>query len=313
MTVAAHVPVLLREVLEALAPRGGATLLDGTLGLGGHSLAWLEATAAAGATGRVVGLDRDAEVLERARERIEERFPGRLHTRHGSYEECAAALEDAGIDAADAALLDLGASSVQLDDPARGFSFRAAGPLDMRMDPREEGVTAAEVVNGAPEEELERIVSEYGEEPAARRVARRIVEERARAPFRDTLRLAEVVAEAVGGRRGRLHPATKVFQALRIHVNDELGRLRRGLPAVAASVRPGGRMGVISFHRLEDRLVKGFFAAGQGDRFREIGSRTPGREEERTNPRSRSARLRAVEVLGAGGEEGAKDGEGRAA
>ncbi len=298
MMPTAHVPVLLEEVLEALQPGPRAVLLDGTLGVGGHSSAWLRATVDAGEAGRVVGADRDAVVLAQASERLDAEFPGALHAHHGSYEEAAEAVRAADLPSVDAALLDLGVSSVQLDQAERGFSFRAPGPLDMRMDPGSGGETAADLVNARDEDELADVFTRFGEEPAARRVARAIVSERRTAPFRDTLRLAECVARAAGGRRGRLHPATRVFQALRIAVNDELGRLERGLPAVADCVHPGGRMGVITFHRLEDRLVKDFFRAGKrGGRFRVLPDRTPTGGERGRNPRSRSARLRAVEVL----------------
>ena len=303
MIAARHVPVLLQEVLEALRPVAAATLLDGTLGLGGHGLAWLDATASAGEPGRLVGLDRDPGALEQARERLEERFPGRTSYHTATFEHAGEAVRDAGLDDVDAALLDLGASSLQLDTPERGFSFRAPGPLDMRMDPAAGGETAADVVNDRPEGELARIFADYGEEPAAPRIAREIVRERGRAPFRDTLRLAETVSRACGGRRGKRHPATRAFQALRIEVNDELGCLERGLPAVLGTVRAGGRAAVISFHRLEDRLVKRFFAEGEHrGALRGVGSRTPSREERDRNPRSRSARMRAVEVLRASGE-----------
>ncbi len=295
---ATHVPVLLDEVLDALQPEAAGVLFDGTLGLGGHAAGWLRATAERGAVGRCVATDRDAAALARARERLEAEFPGRLAALHASYEDAPRALAEAGLDRVDAALLDLGASSVQLDSAARGFSFQAPGPLDMRMDPDSGGRTAAELVNDASEAELADVFARFGEEPAAERVARAIVAERRAAPFRDTLRFAECVARACGGRRGRLHPATRVFQALRIAVNDELGRLARGLPAVAACVRRGGRFAVLSFHRLEDAAVKRFFRAGaQGGRFRELADRTPSRAEQARNPRSRSARLRAVEVL----------------
>jgi 16S rRNA (cytosine1402-N4)-methyltransferase len=291
--------VLVRETIAALAPAAGATLLDGTVGLGGHALAWLEATLAAGAAGRVVGLDRDPEALAVARERLDRAFAGRSTLHRGSYEDAADGLAAAGLAAVDAALLDLGASSLQLDAAARGFSFQAAGPLDMRMDPEAE-VTAADVVNRRSEEDLVRIFGEYGEEPAARKIARAVVADRARAPFRDTLRLAETVARATGGRHGRLHPATRVFQALRIEVNDELGRLRRGLPAVTRAVRTGGRVGVISFHRLEDREVKRFLETGaERGALRVLGDATAGPAEVRTNPRARSARLRWAERLAA--------------
>lgn len=299
--MAVHVPVLLDEVLDALAPTAGGVLFDGTLGLGGHSSAWLGATAAAGALGRVVGTDRDAEALAEARSRLESEYPGRVHFHHGSYEEVAAARDAAGLPPFDAALLDLGASSLQLDRAERGFSFARPGPLDMRMD-ASAGVTAADIVNEWRPAELERIFREFGEEPGAARVADAIAAERRRAPFRDTLRLAEAVARATGGRRGRLHPATRVFQALRIAVNDELGRIERALPLVAAELAPGARFGVLTFHRLEDRLAKRFFRDGErAGRFEVLPDRTPTRAEERANPRSRSARLRAVVLTAEGG------------
>jgi 16S rRNA (cytosine1402-N4)-methyltransferase len=296
--IARHVPVMSSETIDALAPAAGASLLDGTLGLGGHALAWLEATARAGRVGRVVGIDRDPAALSSARNRLESAFPAAVSTHHGAYEEARAAVAAAGLDAVDAALLDLGASSLQLDTPERGFSFQAPGPLDMRMDATARGATAADIVNSRPLPELARIFAEFGEETSAEKIAKAVVLERARAPFRDTLRLAETVARAVGGRRGKLHPATRVFQALRIAVNDELGRLRRGLPVVASTVRGGGRMAVLSFHRLEDREVKGFFKDGESrGAFRGVADAAPTAAETRANPRARSARLRAVEVV----------------
>jgi len=298
---AVHLPVLLAEVLDALQPGPGGRLLDATLGLGGHSLAWLEATGAAGEAGFVVGIDRDPEALAFARSRLEGEFPGRVHVHHGSYEEAETAVAAAGLSRVDAALMDLGASSLQLDSGERGFSFQAPGPLDMRMDPAS-ALSAERLVNECSEVELADLISRFGEEPSARRIARAIVEERRRAPFRDTLRLAECVARAAGGRRGRLHPATRTFQALRIAVNDELGRLERGLPAVARCTRAGGRMAVLTFHRLEDAAVKRFFRDGQRAGWcRVLPDRTPGVSEIRRNPRSRSARLRIVEMAAAPG------------
>ena len=285
---------MLEETLDVLRPAAGAALLDGTVGLGGHSAGWLERTRDAGGTGRVIGLDRDAAALEHARARLDNVAEGRATLVHASYETARETLDGAGTADVDAALLDLGASSLQLDDAARGFSFRSPGPLDMRMDAGDEGPTAADVVNHGSEDELAAIFSEHGEEPRARAVARAVCTERRRAPFRDTLRLAECVARAVGGRRGRLHPATRVFQALRIEVNRELERVERGLPAVASCVRSGGVLAVLTFHRLEDRLVKTFFKDRQ--RFRDLGDAVPSASEQRRNPRSRSARLRAVEV-----------------
>ncbi len=319
--LALHLPVLLSESIQSLAPASGAVLLDGTVGLGGHSSAWLGACAEiegaeaeGAAAGLVIGIDRDAQALARAAERLEAAAAGRSSLHHGSYEQApefliAAADVLPGVSASgvDAALLDLGASSLQLDDAERGFSFRAPGPLDMRMDRGDgdggsdgddggAGETAADIVNRRTEAQLAQIFRDWGEEPSADRIARAIVAERRRAPFRDTLRLAETVAQATGGRRGRLHPATRVFQALRIAVNDELGRVERGLPAVAACVRAGGRFAVLTFHRLEDRLVKAFFRAGvESGEWRDVTQATADRVEVRANPRSRSARLRVAE------------------
>jgi 16S rRNA (cytosine1402-N4)-methyltransferase len=295
----AHVPVLLREVLEAFCPAPEACLLDGTLGLGGHAIGWLEATEVSGAVGSVVGLDRDSHALSRAQERLEGRYPGRTTYVHASYEDAPRAVATARRTNVDAALLDLGASSLQFDTPERGFSLQAAGPIDMRMDTEGPGPTAADLVNESSADELERIFREYGDEPGAARIARAIVDERRRAPFRDTLRLAEAVAQAVGGRRSKLHPATRVFQGLRVAVNDEMGRLDRGLPAVAGTVRPGGVLGVISFQRHEDRRVKHFLdEASRDGRLEVLPSVVPGRQETRVNPRSRSARLRLARLTG---------------
>lgn len=298
--VPVHVPVLVGETISALGPAAGAVLLDGTVGLGGHSLAWLRATTSAGAVGRVLGLDRDAAAVAIATERLEAAFPGCATVRRSSYEDAATVCAATGT-RPDAALLDLGASSMQLDDASRGFSFQAPGPLDMRMHASGEDApdeTAADLVNTRRADELARVFEEYGEEPAARRIADAIVEDRRKAPFRDTLRLAETIARATGGRHGRLHPATRVFQALRIAVNDELGRLERGLPAMAGTLAAGGRLGVITFHRLEDRATKRFLddAAGRGV-LRLLPDVTPSRDEVSRNPRSRSARLRAAVML----------------
>lgn len=296
MTAHSHRPVLVRETMEALAPTAGAVLLDGTVGLGGHADAWLRRTEALGAVGRVIGLDRDPAAVRLAGERLESAFPGRATLRHASYEDAARVCRELAA-APDAALLDLGASSMQLDDASRGFSFQAPGPLDMRMDASSGGETAADVVNRRREDELERIFVEYGEEPAAARVARAVISDRAKAPFRDTLRLAETVARAVGGRKGRLHPATRVFQAIRIEVNDELGRVRRGLPRVASTLRAGGRFAVLTFHRLEDREAKRFLEDGERQgALRLLPDALPSPDEVASNPRSRSARLRAAFV-----------------
>jgi 16S rRNA (cytosine1402-N4)-methyltransferase len=298
--------VLRDEVVALLRPAPGRVFLDGTLGGGGHS----ESLLAAGA--RVVGVDRDRESLEHASARL------------ACFGDCFTAVQGNFADAAeipvvqnaapyDGALLDLGVSSHQLDTPGRGFSFRHDGPLDMRMDPSA-GEPAALLVNSAPEAELTRIFREFGEEPQARRVARAIVAERERLPFTRTGQLAALI-EKILGRRGRVHPATRVFQALRIAVNDELGSLRRALDTIPPLLKAGARLVVITFHSLEDRVVKTFFRAGSEQwldrpewpaprpnpawRFRDLTRKPLAAAEGETsrNPRARSARLRAVEIL----------------
>ncbi len=305
-----HQPVLLNEVIELIQVKPEGVYIDGTVGGGGHAAAILERL---GEHGRLLGIDRDPEALER----LTGRFAGwgpRCSLEHGSYADMIAIAQSRGITGADGILLDLGVSSDQLDTPARGFSFMRDGPLDMRLDPTA-GRPAADWVNRAAEEDLARIFHDYGEEPRARRIARAIIADRARAPFETTARLAALVARAAGGRRGSAHPATRVFQALRIAVNDELGALARGLAAALALLKAGGRLLVISFHSLEDRLVKECFArhAGRWVSLQAGGRRwegaqpavrrltrkpvTPGAEELECNPRARSARLRAVERL----------------
>jgi 16S rRNA (cytosine1402-N4)-methyltransferase len=286
---AGHVPVLLDEVLELLAVRPGGLWVDGTVGLGGHAAALLRASAP---DGRLLGLDRDGETLERARAALGPRSD-RVRLEPGDYREIPQRLGD---ERADGILLDLGISSAQLDDPERGFSFQADGPLDMRMD-RREGETAADVVNHLPEKELADLIYAYGEERASRRIARAIVRARDRTPIRTTGELAEIVRRAVPrGARQRLHPATRTFQALRIHVNRELDGLGPALERIAGCLAPSGRMAVIAFHSLEDRAVKTAF---RGLAHRGFGLLTkkpvrPSEAEARANPRARSARLRAV-------------------
>jgi 16S rRNA (cytosine1402-N4)-methyltransferase len=301
-----HEPVLREEVLDLLQPAPGRVFLDGTLGGGGHS----EALLAAGA--KVVALDRDRESLEHASERLAT-FGDRFLPVQSNFADAAenpAVLASAPYDGA---LLDLGVSSHQLDTPERGFSFRHDGPLDMRMDPST-GEPAALLVNSADETELTRLFRECGEEPQARRVARAIVAERERLPFTRTGQLAALI-EKVLGRRGRVHPATRVFQALRIAVNDELGSLRAALVAIPPLLKAGARFVIITFHSLEDRAVKTIFRAGSKrwlDRpewpaprpnpewcFRDLTRKPLAAEAEEVNrnPRARSARLRAVEIL----------------
>jgi 16S rRNA (cytosine1402-N4)-methyltransferase len=286
---AGHVPVLLAEVLELLAVRPGGLCVDGTVGLGGHAAAVLRATAP---DGRLLGLDRDGETLAAARARLAE-FGPRVRLEQGDYREIPERL--AG-ERADAILLDLGVSSLQLDDPARGFSFRAEGPLDMRMD-RSGGATAADLVNRMRERDLADLIHECGEEPASRRVARAIAFARERKPIETTTELADIVRRAVPRRRhGGLHPATRTFQALRIRVNRELDGLGEAIEAIAGCLAPRGRMAVIAFHSLEDRAAKGAFRALGARGYRLLTKKPvrPGDAEVRANPRSRSARLRAV-------------------
>ncbi len=301
-----HEPVLREEVLDLLQPAPGRVFLDGTLGGGGHA----ESLLAAGA--KVVGLDRDRESLAHASERLAS-YGERFVPVQANFADAPGVPAVLAAAPYDGALLDLGVSSHQLDTPERGFSFRNDGPLDMRMDPSA-GEPAALLVNSADESELTRLFREFGEEPQARRVARAIVAERERLPFTRTGQLAALI-EKVLGRRGRVHPATRVFQALRIAVNDELGSLRRALVAIPPLLKAGARFVIITFHSLEDRAVKTIFRAGSERwldrpewpaprpnpdwRFRDL-TRKPvaaGTEEINRNPRARSARLRAVEIL----------------
>ncbi|MBI2921746.1 MAG: 16S rRNA (cytosine(1402)-N(4))-methyltransferase RsmH [Planctomycetes bacterium] len=287
-----HEPVLVAEFLALADPKPGESWVDGTAGAGGHARAILERI---GPGGRLIGLDRDPVAVEKARARLEAFANARIEL--GPYEQAEEVVRRHwGGAQADGILLDLGVSSLQLDDPGRGFSFSRPGPLDMRMGP-DSGESAAGLVNRAGVDELEKILTEFGEEPRARRVAEAIVRERGMKPFEDTARLAEVVARAAGGRRGRAHPATRTFQALRIAVNRELERLERALQTLPGLLGPGGRLAVISFHSLEDRLVKGRFK----DLHRQAGwtlltkhVTAPSRDEQLRNPRSRSAKLRVV-------------------
>jgi 16S rRNA (cytosine1402-N4)-methyltransferase len=286
----AHRSVLLHETLELLAVRPGGLWVDGTVGLGGHAGAILERSAP---DGRLLGTDRDGETLEHARHALAG-YGARVSLLHADYREIPRLL---GTQRADGVLLDLGVSSAQLDDPGRGLSFQADGPLDMRMD-RSGGETAAELVNRAGERELADLIHRYGEEPASRRIARAIVEERRRGRIRTTGELAAVVRRAAGrSRRPGLHPATRTFQALRIRVNRELEGLQPALLAIARCLAPGGRMAVISFHSLEDREAKQAFRALGSQGFRVLTRKPlrPGPAELMANPRARSARLRAVE------------------
>ena len=301
-----HRPVLAAEVVELLTPRPGSLVVDATCGGGGHSEAILKAGA------DVLALDQDPEAIRHATKQLV-RFGERVTFRRANFRHVDKVLDESGIATIGGALLDLGVSSRQLENAQRGFSMMRNGPLDMRMDPQNV-VTAASIVNTYTEEELTRLFRDLGEEPAARRIASLIVKERKSAPFEETLSLARAI-EKVAGRHGRRHPATRVFQALRMEVNDELGALAGGLRVLTERLEPGARIAVITFHSLEDRVVKNFFR----DRSREWLDRPewpaprrnpeydlklitpkpvePGEEEQRANPRSRSAKLRVAEKI----------------
>ena len=290
-----HEPVMVAEVIEHLQPSRGGVFVDGTVGLGGHARAVLEAGAS-----QLLGVDRDPAAVELARERLRE-FGDRARVVHGDYRQLPAILDREGLSAVDGILLDLGVSSMQLDQPGRGFSFRRDEPLDMRMD-TSAGPTAAEAVAGADEKTLADVIYELGEDRHARRIARAIVAARAVAPIETTGRLADVVRRAVP-RRGytRIDPATRTFQAVRIWVNRELEGLGDCLHAVAARLRPGGRLVVITFHSLEDRIVKHVLRSMQqagesGLRVLTKRPLVPADAEIDRNPRARSAKLRAAEV-----------------
>jgi 16S rRNA (cytosine1402-N4)-methyltransferase len=307
-----HVPVLSAEVLRYLAPKQGGVFLDGTVGGGGHAALMLEASAP---DGMVVGLDRDDSALAAARERLIP-FGGRAQLVKSNFADLGEQLLHLGITCLDGFLLDLGVSSHQLDTGARGFSFQQDAPLDMRMDTGC-GSTAADLVNSLSADELSGIFREYGEERWARRIAAFIVAARSEAPIETTFRLVDLIKGAIprGAWEERLHPATRTFQALRIAVNDELGSLERGLTAALQLLNQGGRGVVISFHSLEDRIVKNVFRSfSQGCNCpkglpRCVCSKVPqvrvltgkpvmaGAAETETNPRARSAKLRAVEKL----------------
>ena len=292
-TASPHVPVLLDEVLEHLAVGPGQRIYDGTVGAGGHSRALL---ARVGPDGLVLGVDRDRRILPYARRSLEA-IGGRYHLAWGLLSELGVVAERFGVAGRlDAVLFDLGVSSLQLDDSGRGFSFDRDGPLDFRMG-RGADRPAHEVVQRSSATELEKIFAELGEEPRAREVAEAIVRERSRRPILRTRHLAQVV-ESVLPRRGKLHPATRIFQAIRITVNRELDELAAGIEAALGELAPGGRLGIVSFHSLEDRIVKQAFRdASRTDDFRLVmkGAVTPSSGERRRNRRSRSAKLRVIQ------------------
>jgi len=270
--------------------------LDATVGCGGHAMA---IASLLGSEGIIVGLDRDDAAIERART-VLARSPARVVLRRADFAGLEHELDECGVATVDAVLFDLGMSSIQVDDPERGFSFRYEGPLDMRMDRRQKR-TAADLVNDAAEDELADIFYTLGEERRSRRIAREIVRARSRERIRTTTELATLVERAKRERRGRIHPATRVFQALRVAVNDELHCLEEALGAAMRRLAPGGRLAAISFHSLEDRIVKQNFRAFAREGAAEILTPKPvrpGREECRANPRSRSAKLRVVRAAG---------------
>jgi 16S rRNA (cytosine1402-N4)-methyltransferase len=300
---------MLAEVLAALNLRDGGHYVDGTFGGGGYTRAILEACDC-----RVLGIDRDPEAIARGQALVAA-YPGRLTLMHGAFSDMDSLLAASGEIATNGVVLDLGVSSFQFDEPDRGFSFRADGPLDMRM--AAEGMSAADFLNTADEREIADVLVRYGEERQARRIARAIVKAR---PLSRTLELADLVSDVLGPAAQRLpiHPATRTFQALRIHVNDELGELTRALEAATEILAPDGRLVVVSFHSLEDRIVKRFLTergkeAAQPSRhapqatavnkpqYRLVSSKplTPGEAEIHANPRARSAKLRAAERLAA--------------
>ena len=301
-----HKPVLYQEIIHALQPKSPGCYIDGTVGAGGHARGVLEACAPAG---RLLGLDLDPQALALARETLAP-YGKRVELAQASYDSLPEAMHNIGWELVDGILLDLGVSSMQLDTPERGFSIQNEAPLDMRFDPGF-GLTAAQLINSMPEADLAEILFKYGEEPRAKSIAKMIVEAR---PIETTTQLAEIAKRAYPG-HSRVHPATRTFQALRIAVNDELAALEDVLPKAASALRPGGRLAVISFHSLEDRIVKDFIRQESKDKvnppyeqlyvverkavLKEINRKpiTPEEEAVRNNPRARSAKLRVAEKL----------------
>jgi 16S rRNA (cytosine1402-N4)-methyltransferase len=321
LTAQRHLPVMVDRVVELLRPRPDGVYLDATLGLGGHSERILEASAP---TGRVIGLDRDPEALALARERLA-RAGERLVTLGASFADLAEVAADLGVERVDGVLYDLGVSSLQFDEPERGFSYRVDAPLDMRMDTTG-GITAADVLATYPRAELTRVFRLYGEERFASRIARFVDDARRRAPIRTTGELVDIVKAAIpaAARRTGPHPARRVFQALRIEVNGELTALADSLPQAIDLLAPGGRVVALSYHSLEDRIVKRTFVAaatGREEGFPHLAPavppggaqgrgplapriailtrrpETPGPDEVAANPRAESAKLRAAEKL----------------
>jgi 16S rRNA (cytosine1402-N4)-methyltransferase len=304
-----HIPVMLAEIVAALAPRADASYLDATFGGGGYAAAILDA-----APCTLWAIDRDPDAIARGAA-LAQRHPGRLHLLHGSFGDMVDLLATQGVTRLDGVVMDIGVSSYQIDDPARGFSFRADGPLDMRMD--RTGPTAADLVATLPEAELADTLYQFGEERLSRRIARAIVQARAQDPITTTAQLAAIIRRVVPKDGSGIDPATRSFQALRIRVNDELGQIERALDQATGLLAPGGRLVVVSFHSLEDRIVKRFMADAAGrtpapsrhdprgltarpeSNFRLLHARPrrPSEDETAINPRARSARLRAIERI----------------
>ncbi len=324
-----HVPIMVREVTDLLEPGRGGVFVDGTLGGGGHSEAILNLLPK---NGRLIGIDRDETALKAASERLRS-FGDRFTALHGNFFHMKSLLLQKGVMGADGILLDLGVSSYQLDEPSRGFSYRAEAPLDMRMD-QTAALTAADVVNGYPEKELVRIFRDYGEERLSPLIARRICERRKERPLETTTELADLIAGAIPSKfryKEQQHPARRCFQAIRIEVNGELQGLREAVDSCIGLLNPGGRMVVLTFHSLEDRIVKTAFRTAENPCVcpprspQCVCGRTPyGRiltkhpliaceAEQRENPRSVCCKLRALEKLGPGiGTAGNTYREGRA-
>ncbi len=302
---ARHIPVLLAPVLEGLSPQANKLYIDGTFGAGGYTRALLETGA------RVLAFDRDPDAIAAGQALVQE-SQGRLILAAARFSEMQKIAEQHGLSGFDGITLDIGVSSMQIDEAERGFSFRKEGPLDMRME--QSGPSAADIVNEMPEEELANLIYKYGEERASRRVARCIANDRKTTPFTTTRQLAEMIARILPTKPTEIHPATRTFQALRIAVNDELGELSKALIAAEQMLKPGGRLAIVTFHSLEDRIVKTFLSerSGRGrapsrllpgepvppaTKFQLIGRQPiiPSDEEMRTNPRARSAKLRVAE------------------
>ena len=300
-----HIPVLLNEVVESIAPKDGGIYVDGTFGAGGYTRAVLDA-----ADCTVYAIDRDPDAI-REGQKLVDAYKGRLHLLHGTFGEMAELVRGEGVDFVDGVMLDIGVSSMQIDRAERGFSFQKDGALDMRMS--QNGLSAADVLNTFGERDIADIIYKYGEERFSRRIAAAVVEQRKTAPFKTTLEFADLIRRTVPHKREDIDPATRSFQALRIYVNDELGQLESGLSAAHNLLKAGGRMAIVSFHSLEDRIVKTFMQEKSGktanpSRYMPVVEKQaatlktitkkpilPTESETKFNPRARSARLRVAE------------------